>query len=308
MVPLWLVHILPYQRAAWAGWIMYRTVLALILVLLIVIGGLFAVRKSGLSLHESLIFPAWQRFSGTSHAKGAAKLDDVVIYYETFGDGPPVLVLHGGLGSFEALNYQIMALAKCHLVIAADIRGHGRSSDTSAPFTYALLSDDMLKLLDYLRIAKTDIVGWSDGGIIGLDLAIRHPGRVGRLVAVGANFDADGLTERPVLNENVPPMPLRYRLFAPDPDHWSSLYRKVVTMWQTQPHYTQLDLNRIVAPTLIMAGEFDVVKPAHTHLLAASIRNSQEVVIQGASHALLMEKPEIANAYIMDFLGRCDGK
>jgi pimeloyl-ACP methyl ester carboxylesterase len=101
---------------------------------------------------------------------------------------------------------------------------------------------------------------------------------------------------------------LRYRLFAPDPSHWSSLYHKVVTMWQTQPHYTQLDLSKIEAPTLIIAGEFDVIKPAHTHLLASSIRDSQEVVIQGASHGVLMEKPEIANAHILDFLGRCENK
>jgi pimeloyl-ACP methyl ester carboxylesterase len=287
---------------------MYRIILALVLVGIVAAGGLFTTRKTGLSLHESLIFPAWKRFSGTAHGKGAAKLDDVVIYYETFGGGPPVLVLHGGLGSFEAMNYQIMALAKCHLVIAADIRGHGRSSDTSAPFTYGLLADDMLKLLDSLRVAKADIVGWSDGGIIGLDLAIHHPERVRRLVAVGANFDPDGLIEKPVLGENAPPMPLRYWLSAPDSGHWPSLYRKVVTMWQTQPHYAQHDLNRVEAPTLFMAGESDVVKPAHTHLLATTIRDSQELVIQGASYGLLMEKPEIANAHILDFLGRCENE
>src|ERR1700755_3184802 len=75
------------RDAAWTGWLVYRTILALTLVILIAIGGLFAIRKSGLSLHELVIFPAWQRFSGTAHGKGAAKLDDVVIYYETFGDG-----------------------------------------------------------------------------------------------------------------------------------------------------------------------------------------------------------------------------
>jgi pimeloyl-ACP methyl ester carboxylesterase len=286
---------------------MYRIILALVFAGAAGIGGVFAVHESGLSLKEWLVFPAWEILAGNAHG-GTANLDDVGIYYKTFGNGPPVLVLHGGLGSLENMSRQIMALAKCHLVIAADIRGHGRSSDSSAPFSYATLSDDMLKLLDYLHIEKTDIVGWSDGGIIGLHLAIRHPERVEKLVAVGANYDVDGLVEKPILDGNVPGIPLRYRLFAPDPGHWPALYRKVVTMWQTQPHYGAADLNKIEAKTLIMAGAFDVIRPAHTHQLAAAIPNSQEIVIGGASHALLMEKPEISNAYILDFLGACNTK
>ena len=139
--------------------------------------------KVSSSLHNWIVFPAWKVLSGKANKAESVKLGDVYIYSETYGSGPPVLVLHGGLGSIGSMSYQIMALAKCHLVIAADSRGHGRSSDTDASLSYATMSDDMVKLLDHLHIQKVSVVGWSDGGIFGLDLAIRHPERIEKLVA-----------------------------------------------------------------------------------------------------------------------------
>jgi pimeloyl-ACP methyl ester carboxylesterase len=103
-----------------------------------------------------------------------------------------VLVLHGGFGFIESMHYQISALAANRFVIAPDSRAHGRSSDSNQPLGYELMANDMLKLLDKLNIAETDVVGWSDGAIIGLDLAMHHPERVRRLVAFGADYDVDG--------------------------------------------------------------------------------------------------------------------
>ena len=264
--------------------------------------------KVSSSLHNWIIFPAWKVLSGNANKAESVKLDDVYIYIETYGSGPPVLVLHGGLGSIGSMRYQIMALAKCHLVIAADSRGHGRSSDTDASLSYATMSDDMVKLLDHLHIQKVSVVGWSDGGIIGLDLAIRHPERIEKLVAIGANYDVGGLVKNPILNEKIPRMPLSYRLFAYDPNHWPELYQKVLAMEQTQPHYSEQDLNKIEAKTLIMAGEFDVIRRDHTDRLAAAIANSQEIIVKGAHHSLQVDKPETVNAYIVQFLGSCDSK
>jgi pimeloyl-ACP methyl ester carboxylesterase len=244
----------------------------------------------------------WELLSGKAHGGQHIRVDDVSIYCETFGSGPPVLVLHGGLGSIAGMSYQIMALAKSHFVIAVDSRGHGRSTDANAPLGYSLMSDDMVKVLDHLQIDRVDVVGWSDGGIIGLDLAMRHPERVRRLVAMSANYDADGLVEGSSSLEELPRAPLRYRLFAPDPAHWPILYRKVATMWQTQPHYTLSDLGHIEAPTLVMAGEHDVVKREHTDQLANAIPNSHESIIDGATHSVPTEKPEIVNFQILSFL------
>jgi alpha-beta hydrolase superfamily lysophospholipase len=104
-------------------------------------------------------------------------VDHVTIHYQTFGSGRPVLVLHGGLGALVDMRYQIESLAKNHHVIAPDSREQGRSTDSAAPLSYAEMADDMRALLDHLAICQADVVGWSDGGIVGLTLAPRYPSR-----------------------------------------------------------------------------------------------------------------------------------
>jgi pimeloyl-ACP methyl ester carboxylesterase len=247
-------------------------------------------------------FYVWTLVANQAHGGQRANVNDVSIYYETYGAGLPVLVLHGGLGSHEGMSNQIMALAASHYVIAPDSRGHGRSTDSDAILSYSAMADDMLKVLDSLRIDRVDVVGWSDGGIIGLDLAMRYPDRIRRLVAISANYDVGGLIESSNTVERTPRRPLRYALFAPDPAHWPTLYRKVATMWQTQPHYTLRDLRRIKASTLIMAGERDVIKRDHTDELTKSIARSQEVIIEGGTHAVVYENHQVVNSQILMFL------
>ncbi len=246
-------------------------------------------------------FYLWKAFSGKAHGGQHIRVDDASIYCETFGAGPPVLVLHGGIGNLEDMSFQIMALAGSHFVIAVDSRGHGRSTGANVPLSYSLMSDDMVKVLDSLKISRVDVVGWSDGAIIGLDLAMRHPERIRKLVAISANYNPDGLAYTPSV-EPVPRISIRYWLLAPDPGQWPALYRNVVEMWRTQPQYSLNDLSHIQAPTLIMAGEHDVVKREHTDQLAKAIPGSQESIIAGASHSVAMEKPEIVNRKILDFL------
>jgi pimeloyl-ACP methyl ester carboxylesterase len=246
-------------------------------------------------------FYIWKVLSGKAHGGQHVRVDDISIYCETFGSGPPVLVLHGGLGSIEDMSFQIRALAKSHFVIAVDSRGHGRSTDANAPLSYSRMSDDMVKVLDHLKVDRVDVVGWSDGGIIGLDLAMRHPERVRRLVAISANYNPDGLGGLPSVGE-APRTSLRYWLVAPNPAQWPALYRKVVTMWRTQPQYTLDDLGQIKAPTLVMAGEYDLIKREHTDQLAKAIPGSRESIIAGATHSVPIEKPEIVNSEIQNFL------
>ena len=111
------------------------------------------------------------------------------------------------------------------------------------------MADDMVKLLDALHLARVDIVGWSDGGIIGLEIAMHHPERIRRLVVIGANYDVDGLRQLPAPSGG-PPRSEFHRRNAPDPTPSTVLYQKVTTMWRTQPHYTLDDLHQIKAPTL----------------------------------------------------------
>jgi pimeloyl-ACP methyl ester carboxylesterase len=251
-----------------------------------------------------LVFTVWRAISSQAHGGQYVNINGVRIWYETYGSGTPVLVLHGGSGSLEDMHKQIRALAATRFVVAVDSRGHGRSTDSDAPLSYALMANDMLKLLDQMNIRQTDIVGWSDGGIIGLDLAMHHPERVARLVAIGANYDVDGLQEKPDLNGPIPPVPGFYARNAPNPAHWPDLYRKVVTMWATQPHYTIADLAKIKAPVLVIAGEFDVIKRGHTDQLAQAIPSAQEVIIPGGTHDVVSDQAAAVNVRILAFLDR----
>jgi pimeloyl-ACP methyl ester carboxylesterase len=241
-----------------------------------------------------LPFVIWRAISSEAHGGQYANINDVRIYFETYGNGPPVLVLHGGGGSLEAMSHQIRALAPAHFVIAADSRGQGRSTDTDAPLSYAQMADDMLKLLDHLHIERADIVGWSDGGIIALDMAVHHPERIGRIVVIGANYDAAGLVAPTAVGGATPP----------DPKHRAVPFRKLITMWATQPHYTLEELGGIRAPALIIAGEFDAVKRQHTDQLAHAIPGSEEYIIPGGTHGVIWEKADLVNAKMLQFFER----
>lgn len=267
-------------------------------------GGFYFINNAAIGIPA---FYVWKALSGRSHGGQYAEINGVRIYYETYGAGSPVLVLHGGTGFIETMHYQISALAKNHLVIAPDSRGHGRSTDGEGPLHYTQMADDMLKLMGLLKIEKADVVGWSDGGNIGLILAMQHPDRVGRVVTSGANFNVAGLSHPPVPDadpESKDAAPERdfYKRLAPDPAHWPVFYRKVLTMWASEPTYTETDLATIKAPVLVMAGEHDGIKREHTDAMAKAIPNGREYIVEGASHFAPVEKPDVVNAEIVKFL------
>jgi pimeloyl-ACP methyl ester carboxylesterase len=282
-----------------------KIVLAAVAVLVLAFGGgFYIINKAAIGIPA---FYVWKALSGRSHGGQYADINGVRIYYETYGEGPPVLVLHGGTGFIETMHYQISALAKDHLVIAPDSRGHGRSSDGEGPLHYTQMADDMVALLDRLKIEKADIFGWSDGGIIALDMAIRHPDRVGRIAMSGTNFDTSGLEHAPDLNadpesESVAPQRDFYKRLAPDPDHWPAFYRKVLAMWASEPHYTVEQLATIKAPTLVMAGEFDSIKREHTDALAKNIPGAEEAIVAGASHFAPVTHHDEVDAHVVTFL------
>jgi pimeloyl-ACP methyl ester carboxylesterase len=265
--------------------------------LVISCGAVIAVAASLLSLVLAiqgdrlgrLNFRLWRAVSSESHGGRYADINGVRLYYETFGQGlPAVVVLHGGLGSMVDMHNQIRALAETRMVVAIDSRGHGRSSDGAFPLSYGLMADDTLKLLESLGLRTVDIVGWSDGGIIGLDLAMHHQELVGHLVAIGANFNPNGL-----IDDQAP---------AAKKQELNTLQRKVTSMWRTEPRYTLQDLATIKAPTLIVAGERDVVRRQHTDALANAIPGAREVIIDGGTHNVPIEKPDLVDVLIIDFL------
>jgi pimeloyl-ACP methyl ester carboxylesterase len=238
-------------------------------------------------------FYAWKLMPGNVQAEARVDINGISLYYETYGEGAPVLVLHGGSAFLETMHNQITALADDHFVVAPDSRAHGRTSDADGvPLSYAQMADDMIALMDHLQIDKADIVGWSDGGNIGIDVAIRYPTRVGKLVTYGSNFHTNGLVpdeEGEGINSspddpNWEVVRSFYQSVAPNPDHWPVFHGKLMTMWDSQPTFTIGDLGGISSPVLVMAGEFDSIKETHTREMASSIPDATLVFHLDTTH------------------------
>ena len=257
-----------------------------------------------------LRYAAWRKFSPDAGTKNYADVNGVRLYYEDHGSGMPVLVLHGGSGFVEMMGGQISALAKGHRVIAVDSRGHGRSTDGPPPLRYETMADDMTALLDQLGIDHYSVVGWSDGGNVALALAMAQPERVDRVVAIGANARADGVIDG-VLDgidddaddfAEAPGMRSLDSLVIPKNRHLAALRKEIHQMWKTEPQWSDADLGRIQARTLLLVGENDLIKPEHTQAIAAAIPHSRVETIRGTTHGLPVEKPDLVSARILAFL------
>jgi pimeloyl-ACP methyl ester carboxylesterase len=239
---------------------------------------------------------------------GFAAVNEVRIFYATFGQGSPVLLLHGGLANSNYWGAVIPILAEHHYrVIVADSRGHGRSTRSSQPYGYDLMAADVLALLDYLRIDKTDLVGWSDGGIIGLDIAMHHPQRLRRLFAYGANSDPSGLRadidSSVTFNTYIDRTRGEYRLLSSTPDDYDGFLKQIQAMWAQQPNWTREQLQRITVPTAIADGAHDeAIQRAHTEYLAHTIPHAKLVILDDVSHFGMLQNPQEFGATVLAFL------
>lgn len=227
---------------------------------------------------------------------GMAPVNGIQMYYATYGAGNPVLLIHGGLGYADIWSAQVADLMKDHLVIVADSRGHGRSTRTEAPFGYDLMASDYLALLDYLKLDKVDLVGWSDGGIIGLDIAMTHPERLKHLFAQAANITTDGVN--PAVNTDavfgsyITWMSEVYAKVSPTPDQFDAFVAQIGNMWATQPNWTDAQLAAIRVPAVIVVGDHDeAILPDHTRKIARLIPGAKLVILPQASHFAMLQDP-----------------
>lgn len=237
------------------------------------------------------------------------------LYYEVHGQGQAVLLLHGGLTSVEAWFGQLPILVRKFRVIAVDLRGHGRSTLGTEAFTYRLFASDILQLLRALSIDSTHVVGWSDGGNVGLILASQHPARVKSLVTLGANYHPDGLTadtrdkiQMDTHEQQSIISRLLYRCIAPEPRGWELLCNRVTTMWLNYPQLDTQTLAQIRCPALILQGEYDSVDIAHSTEMAAAIPQGTLDVLPGLGHNLLFQSPDLLTSKIVDFLEKVDAQ
>ncbi|MBF9143180.1 alpha/beta fold hydrolase [Hymenobacter properus] len=230
-------------------------------------------------------------------------LNGIKLYYETYGSGEPLLLLHGNGQSISAFNGQIPELAKHYQVIAVDTRAQGQSTNGKQTLTYDLFADDMSALLKALNIPAANVVGWSDGGNTGLSLALHHPQQVKKLVTMGANLWADTLAVTPATLKEVHKGKTMTTLLYPI-NKQARKVRPLMTLLLDYPRMKGADLAGIAAPTLVLAGEKDLIQPAHTRLIASSIAKGEVKILPGLTHYAPQENPAVFNATVLEFLGR----
>jgi pimeloyl-ACP methyl ester carboxylesterase len=245
-------------------------------------------------------------------ASGLAPVNGIKIWYATFGAGEPVILLHGGLANADYWGHQVRALEPHYRVVVMDSRGHGRSTRDARPFGYDLMAEDVIGLMDFLKIPKAAIVGWSDGAIIGLDIAQRHPERLSKLFAFAANSDPSGvadISKSPVFNAYIARAGKEYAALSPTPGEYREFVAQITKMWETQPNWTASDLRRIAVPVWIVDADHDeAIKRQNTEFMAANIPGAGLLIEPEVSHFAFLQDPGQFSEDVLHFLAHVPGK
>jgi pimeloyl-ACP methyl ester carboxylesterase len=240
---------------------------------------------------------------------GVVDHDGAEIWYATYGAGPAVILLHGGLGHSGNWGYQVPDLvASGRQVVVIDSRGHGRSTRDDQPFTYELMAADVLGVMDHLEIDKAALVGWSDGACTALILADKHPERVSGVFFFACSMDPSGVkpfVPTPVIDRCFNRHRMDYTAISPTPDQFDAFVEDVSAMMATEPNYSSADLNRISVPVAVVIGDRDeFIKPEHAAHLVRSIRGAVFIGLEGVSHFAPLQRPEHFNRAVLGFLDR----
>ena len=243
----------------------------------------------------------------TAAAEGHVLHDGAQIWYASYGAGPTVILLHGGLGHSGNWGYQVPALVESgYHVLLVDSRGHGRSTRDERPYTYHLMASDLLAVMDTLQIEKAALVGWSDGACIALVLASQTPERVHGVFFFGCNMDPSGTKEvefSPILRRCMGRHSRDYALLSATPDQFDVFSHAVGLMMQTEPNYTPEDLAQLDVPVTVVQSEHDeFIKPEHAEYLAKTLPNAELILLRGVSHFAPLQRPDLFNETVITFL------
>lgn len=269
--------------------------------------GLFATAAQAQGVPRWMTLPPTPTLP-TPVSSGHAPVNGVKIWYATFGSGPPIILLHGGLANANYWGHQVPVLAKTHRVIVMDSRGHGRSTRDSQPYGYSLMASDVIGLMDYLQVPKAAVVGWSDGAIIGLSLAMSHPARLDRLFAFAANSDPSGVKDvdkSPVFTAFIARAEKEYEALSATPTEYKKFLAEISNMWATQPNWTAKDLGAIKVRTWIVDADHDeAIKRENTEFMAGAIPNAGLLLQPEVSHFSMLQAPQQFTDDIRRFLDR----
>jgi len=260
----------------------------------------------------------WGAGAGQAGAGRYAEVNGLRLYYEVHGSGRPLVLLHGGLGAVEMFGPNLPALARGRQVIAADLQGHGRTADIDRPLSVSLMADDVAALIRHLGLERVDVMGYSLGGGVALQTAIRHPELVDRLVVVSTPFRRDGfyadiLAQQAHVNAEAAemmkqtPMYQLYSSIAPRPQDWGRFLGKIGEAMKVDFDFSR-DIAGLAATTLIVAGDADIFPPAHAvemfGLLGGGQRDpgwdgagrpkSRLAILPGLTHYTIFNDPALA--------------
>ena len=243
------------------------------------------------------------------------------MYYEVSGSGDPLIVLHGAYMNIPTMGEIIPRLAKTHRIYAVELQGHGRTTDIARPITYPKMADDVAAFMDSVGLEKADVFGYSMGAQVGLQLAIRHPSKVNKLVAASAAYDLKGW--QPSFTEAIPQMTVEmisampfakgYPKLAANPNGFPELARKLIAL-EKEPMAWEADLKALKTPVLVIAGDADVATLEHSvalfRLLGGGVMGdmgkplpaSRLAILPATSHTAVITQVDLLHGFIEPFL------
>lgn len=238
-------------------------------------------------------------------------IDGLKMYYEVHGQGRPLVLLHGAFGTADSWDAILPHLVPSRQVIVIEQQGHGRTLDRHGPLRIEKMADDTAMLLRSIGVKSADVFGYSNGGLVGLSVAMRHPGLVNRLAVLGAHvgsvkacYERNVFLQLMALPDDFAPPALRdpYDRVSPDKSRWPVLVKKIKELARDFRGFSASEVRSIQAPTLIMQGDRDVVRPEHAVEMMRLIPNSRLAVLANADHFILQQQPEAVTRVLVSFL------
>jgi pimeloyl-ACP methyl ester carboxylesterase len=269
----------------------------------------------------ALLLPTGAALTSAQAEGQRVDVNGMQMYYEVSGSGDPLIVLHGAYMNIPSMGEIIPKLAKSHRVYAVELQGHGRTTDIDRPITYPNLADDVAAFMDAVDLEKADVFGYSMGAVAGLQLAIRHPAKVSKLVAASVAYDLTGwqpefLAFIPQMTvEMVTSMPFaeEYRELAPNPEGFPALAEKLIAL-ESEPMAWEEEVKAMKTPVLIIAGDADVATLEHSvamfRLLGGGamgdmgkpLSASRLAILPATSHTAVITQPDLLIAFIDPFM------
>ena len=262
--------------------------------------------SAGAALAQPEACPSSVPYGRNPAAGRVVTLNDIRVYYETYGNGPPLVLIHGNGGSIASMRCQISHFARSYRVIAADGRSQGRTETGTRRFTYEQMAEDLSALLTELKIDSASIIGHSDGGIVGLLLAIHHPLQVTKLVASSPNLQPDSSALFPWVLDGMKKTVGNADAMMAKGDRtrdWANV-KRLTELMLNEPHVPMSELRKIQAPTLLIGSDEDMITPEHLLDIYRNIPKAHFFILPGSTHMMTDGLPEIYNAAAERFLSQ----